>query len=366
LGPDYGFEYSILSPQAPLPGVFTGPVADTLRVTRDDLAARVATLDHDLRQSGGRMLARGRWQLDQNQFTEAINTLTTFLKQEPASPALTEARSLLHRAQLESALDLAAVEGAHYDPAKALAALDSIIKEPFDSFVATAALAEAALKLTQGQSSEAEALMGKTLDSWVTAQRDLTRQPPRSSVDADVAEIRQVVFRPLGDLPLYGDGGWNAFKFPAALPRFIVVRADVQVKTSDGQVGRRTVYQRFPDLDHVLLLKSDELSLLMRLLPTIGGTKQRAWTEVMETPNQPVGDSMQILSLFGRFFEARPGHWGGWELETYPQVTQIEFVDEERTKANANVTIGYSGATVVLEKVDGKWRAVRLTNQWIT
>jgi len=313
-----------------------------------------------------RLLARARWQLDQNQFTEAINTLTTFLKQEPGSPALTEARLLIHRAQLEVALDLAAVEGAHYDPAKALAALNAITKEPFDSFVAIAAVAEAALKLTQGQSSEAEALMGKTLDLWVTAQRDLTRQPPISSIDADVAEIRQVVFRPLGDLPIYRGSSWNAFNFPAALPRFIVVRADVQVKTSDGQVGRHTVYQRFPDLDNVLLLKSDELSLLARLLPTIGGTKRRAPTQIMETPNQPVGDSMQILSLFGRFFEARPGHWGGWVLETYPQVTQIEFVNAERTKANANVTIGYSGATVVLEKVDGKWRAVRLTNQWIT
>lgn len=363
---DYGFEYSIRSPQEPLSSVITGPVVDTLRVTRDDLAARVATLNKDLRQSEGRLLARARWQLDQNQFTEAINTLTTFLKQERGSPALTDARSLLHRAQLESALDLAAVEGAHYDPAKALAALDAITKEPFDSFVATAALAQAALKLIQGQSSEAEALMGKTLDSWLTTQRDLNQQPPTSSIDADVAEIRQVVFRPLGDAPIYSGSGWNAFEFPAKLPRFIVVRADVQVKTSDGEVGRHTVYQQFPDLDHVLLLKSDELSLLARLLPTIGGTKRRAWTQVMETPNQPVGDSIQILSLFGRFFEARPGHWGGWELETYPQVTQIEFVNAERTKANANVTIGYSGATVVLEKVDGKWRAVRLTNHWIT
>ena len=363
---DYGFEYSIRSYQAPLPRVITGPVVDTLRVTRDDLAARVTTLDHDLRQSGGRLLARGRWQLDQNQFTEAINTLTTFLKQEPGSPALSEARSLLHRAQLESALDLAAVEGSHYDPTKALAALDAITKEPFDSFVATAAVAQAALKLTQGQSSEAEALMGKTLDTWVTTQRDLIRQPPASSIDADVAEIRQVVFRPLGDLPFYGGSGWNAFNFPAALPRFIVLRADVQVKTSDGQVGRHTVYQQFPDLDNVLLLKSDELSLVVRLLPTIGGTKSRAPRQIMETPNQPVGDSMKILSLFERFFEARPGHWGGWELETYPQVTHIEFVNAERTKANANVTIGYSGGTVVLEKVDGKWRAVRLTNEWIT
>lgn len=361
---DYGFEYSIRSSQAPLSQVITGPVVDTLRVTRDDLAARVATLDRDLRQSGGRLLARARWQLDQNQFTEAITTLTTFLKQKRRSPAVTEARSLLHGAQLESALDLAAVEGPHYDPAKALAALNAITKEPFDFFVAIAAVAEAALKLTQGQSSVAEALMGKTLELWVTTQRDLNRQ--FSGIDADVAEIRQVVFRPLGDVPIYSGSRWNAFRFPAELPRFIVVRADIQVKTSDGQVVRHTVYQKFPDLDRVLLLKSDELSLLARLLTTIGGTKRREWTNAMETPNQPVGDSMQILALFGRFFEARPGHWGGWELETYPHVTQIDFVNAERTKANAHVTIGYSGATVVLEKVDDKWRAVRLTGHWIT
>jgi hypothetical protein len=140
----------------------------------------------------------------------------------------------------------------------------------------------------------------------------------------------------------------------------------VQVKTADGQVGRHTIYQRFPDFDHVLVLTSDELSLLGRLMPTIGGTKRREPTSVMQTPNQPVGSSMDILALFGHFFPARPGHWGGWELETYPQVTQIEFVNAERTKANAHVTIGYSGGTVVLEKVGGKWRALALTNQWIT
>jgi hypothetical protein len=183
---DYGFEYSIRSSQAPLSGVTTGPVVDTLRVSRDDLAARVATLDHDLRQSGGRLLARGRWQLDQNQFTEAINTRT---RHQPAVARILE-RGYAAGAP---ALDLAAVEGTHYDPAKAVAALDGINKEPFDSFVATAALAKAALKLTQGQSSEAESLMGKTLDSWVTTQRDLNRQPPISGIDADVAEIRQIV-----------------------------------------------------------------------------------------------------------------------------------------------------------------------------
>jgi tetratricopeptide (TPR) repeat protein len=363
---DYGYEYSIQSFQAPPKGVTTGPVVNRLRVTRDALAGRVSTLERDLRQTGGRLLARGRWQLEQNQFAEAIQTLTTFIKQGPGSPLLTEVRSLLHRAQLESALDLAAVEGGHYDRAKATAALDSIIKEPFDSYVATAALAKAALLATEGNSSEAEKLMGATLDSWLTSQRDLTARPPAPGIDADVAEIRQVVFRPLGDLTFYGGTGWNAFSFPATLPRFLVVRPDIQVRTSDGEVSRRVVYQRFPDLDHTLMLPTEELSLLARLMPTIGGTKRRTPNYVMEVPNQPVGDSIEILKLFGKFFPARAGHWGGWELETYPQITQIEFVNAERTKANAAVTIGYSGATVVLEKIDGKWRAVKLTNQWIT
>ena len=363
---DYGFEYSIRSSQAPLTRVTTGPASDPLRVTRDALAARVSTLERDLRNPGGRLLARSRWQLEQNQFDEASKTLTTFLRQQPKSPALAEAQTLRHRAQLESALDLAAVEGAHYDRTKAFAALDSIAKEPFDSFAATAALAEAALLVTEGHSDDAEKLMAKTLDSWVASQRELTARPPATAFDTDIAEIRQVVFRPLGDLPVYGGKGWNAFRFPDALPRFIVVRSDVAVKTPDGQVRRHTVYQRFPDLDQVLMLTSEELSLVSRLIHAIGGTKSRAPRQIMETPNQPVGDSMQILSLFGRFFPAIPGHWGGWVLETFPQVTQIEFVNAERTKANANVTIGYSGATVVLEKIDGKWRAIRLTNQWIT
>ena len=32
----------------------------------------------------------------------------------------------------------------------------------------------------------------------------------------------------------------------------------------------------------------------------------------------------------------------------------------------AAATIGYSGATVVMEKVDSRWTAVRLVDQWIT
>lgn len=128
---------------------------------------------------------------------------------------------------------------------------------------------------------------------------------------------------------------------------------------------RHTVYQTFPDLDHVLFLTSDEARLLARLLPIIGGTGRRVPVRDTQTPNQANGTSVNIRSFSTRFFPAH-GQSLGWEFETYPTVGQIEFVDAERTKANARVTLGYEGATVVLEKTDGKWRAVRLVNQWIS
>jgi hypothetical protein len=85
----------------------------------------------------------------------------------------------------------------------------------------------------------------------------------------------------------------------------------------------------------------------------------------METPNQPIGASVEIADLWGRFFHVRQGHWAGWELTTYPHLSTIEL-DASGTGALAKVTIGYSGCTVVLEKENGRWVAKRLTEIWIT
>jgi hypothetical protein len=265
------------------------------------------------------------------------------------------------------ALDLAAVEGPRHDKAAATKALDLLAREPFDSAVAVASLARAALQLLEGDAAGASRQTTVTLDQWAAASRArIGSWPSAGSVDADVAEIRQVVFRPLGDLPVYSGMRLNAFGFPSALSPFVIVNPDVSVKTADGTVQRHRIWQSYPGIDHVLQLDSNDLALMSRLLPTLGGTKRRQPQQVMETPNQPVGDSMDVLNFWNRFFAGRPGHWGGWELDTYPRIAQIEFLDAARAKANAAVVIGYSGATVVLEKIDGHWRAIRLTNQWVT
>ena len=97
----------------------------------------------------------------------------------------------------------------------------------------------------------------------------------------------------------------------------------------------------------------------------LGGTKKREPTFVMDVPNQPIGAALGIVEFWSHTFSARPGHWGGWDFETYPAVSRIAFEPGDPTKAYASVIFGYSGVTVVLEKKSGKWSAKGLINQWI-
>ena len=113
----------------------------------------------------------------------------------------------------------------------------------------------------------------------------------------------------------------------------------------------------------MLFANADDLQFFTTMIGRLGGNKKREPAQIMETPNQPVGASLDILALVNQFFAARPGHWGGWVFQTYPMIDRIEFLNAERTKATAAVTIGYAGATVVLEKKDGAWVATALTNQ---
>lgn len=133
-----------------------------------------------------------------------------------------------------------------------------------------------------------------------------------------------------------------------------------------GGPFRVTIFQTIPSSENALFLNRDQQQWLSQLMLRLGGTKRRVPTGIMETPNQPAGPALDVLALLNRFFPARGGHWGGWEFGTYPVITRIAFQNHDRTKATADVTIGYSGATVVLEKRDGAWIAVELTNEWIT
>jgi tetratricopeptide (TPR) repeat protein len=363
---DYGIEYSLAASQAPLVPRPALPVPDRTKVTREALAQRVGELERAATLPGGMTLERGRWQLSERRYEDARITLAEYLTKYPSSPSLAEARALKHRADLERALELAAIEGTNADRAAADRILDQLVKEPFDFAVGAARMARALSLLAEGLEGDARVTTRAALLEMVSGQRARQGDAPASPLDADVAAIRSEVFKPTGDLAVYRGTHWNAFDFPAEMPRFVIVNADVTVKLSTNEVVKRRIVQSFPGIENALSLTTDEIGVFDRIVTALGGTKTRQPTQVMETPNQPVGNSVNIVKLWSSLFPSRGGHWGGWVFETYPIVSRIEFLDAARTKASAFVTIGYSGATVVLEKVDGKWKAIRLTNQWIT
>ncbi len=95
----------------------------------------------------------------------------------------------------------------------------------------------------------------------------------------------------------------------------------------------------------------------------LSGTRRHVPTAVMQTPNQPPGAALDVQAFWKQRFFVEPGHWGGWVLETYPIINEIEFVDAARSRASVRVTFGHSGATVLMEKMkDGTWVAKTLTN----
>lgn len=361
--PSYGREYSLnnrplAAPDAQLRFEAVAPV------TRDTLERRLSQLRASLREASGPLLERGRWLLEHERRTEAIQTFAELLQRFPKSRLAGDAVLLSHHAQLESALALANVESPSRDAATALARISALAREPYDEAVCVAGIARATL-LTADRGDAARTAMQDTL----TQCRAHGAAPPRktspSGLEADVIAVRNAVFLPSGG-GVYGSRGWNAFQWSSASQPFLLVNPAIQVKTADGGETQLVLRDAFPGIDNVIPFSNDQIHLMTNVIAALGGTKRFVPAAIMATPNQPAGAAVDIRAFWNQFFPFRQGHWSGWEFEAYPRIGSIEFLDAARTKAAVPVTIGYSGATVVLEKQDGVWRAVRLTNEWIT
>lgn len=341
----YGYQWDVVLPAGRY------PLSEFSRVSTDLLDTRVTQLSRALARPGGERRARAAWLLESGSLEDARATAAGD-------------RELEHEIDFERALRLADAANPTRDDEAALRILSAVSGTPEDSAMFAGQVLQSAIEFRRGNQQGARDTLTSALTGWLRMQR--ARMPSRQEgVDADVAAIRQVLFRPLGDLPVYNEG-WNAFTFPRMLPPFQIVRADVAVAVVGQPPVTRTVWHGFPELPNVLMLESADLARLSRVLNSVGGTARRVPQQIMETPNQPIGTARDLATFWDTLFASRPGHWGGWVLDTFPHVTRITFQDAGRTKALAAVTIGYSGGTVVLEKDGGRWIARRLIDRWIT
>jgi tetratricopeptide (TPR) repeat protein len=356
---DYGPMYSLHITQSPRPNP-TAFVQDRPDVSITALPGKIAQLRNSMSVAGGALLERGRWLVEHRRHEEAVVSLEQLLTRYRQSSALPEARYLVHRARLGSALELADVANPKRNDAAALTQLELIAKDPYDFGVCAAKIAKASILWRTGTGAEAESLMLAALGEWYehqTAQRERSR----NNIERDIADIRNLVVRPTGDGVLSGFAR-NTFSRGRPSPSFVVLNPDISVKLPTVQNSRQTVYQSLPGVDRVLYLNNEQQAVLNDIVAKVGGKPE---------PDQTT--EIDMLKFWNRFLptERRLGgvasdDYPRVSFETYPIITELEFLDAERTKAAARVVVGHEGGTVVLEKSQGIWTAKTLVNTWIS
>lgn len=341
-------------------------------ITHSEIVERMDNLTLSLRFPEGVLLESGRRLIDREQWLDAYGLLRDLINAHPTSPLRQEAQYLAHVAQLEHAFDTADVESAQSDESAAAEMLQALSGEPWTPAAGAASLAVAAIVGKAGYEDRAWSLTRAALESWHRNQVGYYAQPTMarradSTLVADVTAIRDLIFLPLGgDIYDHEQARWNAFDWPDTMPKYVIVNPDMTVTLGNGRTTQVMVSSQPPNLENVLFMSTEHLGFLFNILSRLGGTETRPPRAIMETPNQPIGASIGILTLWKEFFPARPGHWGGWVLTSYPQIGRIEFLGEQHARAKTAVTIGYSGCTVHLEKQAGRWVVQRLSNFWIT
>ena len=344
----------IPEPSQSRPPVTTGSAAPRLPVTRQHLADRVASLERNLATAPGPLLERAAIQIDARQLAEARVTLAAAVKQARSVDERAAVRRLEHRVQLEAAMDLLAVDATQPDVTRGLKALEAIAPDPFDAHVGFAGLLRAGVLFRNGADEHARVLMTATLDAWRDSQRGLRTAGPSSAVAADAAAIRNALLRPGGMFEMLAKKSVGALNH-AATTGYLVVNPDVRILAANGIYSRVTVYQDFPELTNVVFWNSDEIALARRLSATLGGTGTRG------------SANADVRNFWNSFFVTRDANGGRWVEDTYPAIGTITFYDEARTKAVVAFRAGsYEGGTMLMEKKNGLWLAVKILSAWIS
>ncbi len=331
-------------------------------VSREWLRRRLTQLKRSFSLPGGALLERGRFFVTEGAWRNAVAPLDEFVRRYADSPSAAEARELLTRAKLEIALLQAGPEATEEGKRAALAALESLAKEPYGFSVFAAQVARATLHSIVDSTSRAAELMSDALAQWHEHGVALFAKRSATALQQDVMDIRDAVFHPNANWPRHEFRHLRSSDSP---PPFFVATPDVRVKLHDGSDVRVEAASRLSARPGALLLDEERIAVLERILTGLGGTKRRAPQAVMETPNQPIGGVEHIQKFWNRFFTMGPGHWGGWILQTFPIVTEVTFIDGARTRGAARIRTGYQGSTQLLTKGDGTWKVSGTSGHWI-
>jgi hypothetical protein len=355
---DYGLTYALDEFHPRLPGD-DGGTPQLREVVREELADEAERLQRSLQRREGSLVERGRWSVLHGAFREGLGPLRTVLAGGGSPEVVSAARYWERRAQVGIALQLAAADNPARRGDEALKELAIAASGPYDFGVFMAEAARASLLWQNGSSADAELALRAALSRWDNSQREL-RDAPRADLEPDIAAIRELILRPPGGNALRWATG-EAFGYQGTL----VIDPEVRVRLVDQASRRVTVYQPFSGPEHVLFLTDEQRTALGAIVTSLDGAEYQSRAALggpaPETSNQR---RPAVRPFWDRFFPAAP--WRQTPGESAPTITELEFLNAERTKAAARIQGDHQGATMMLEKVDGIWRIVEVVDSWIS
>jgi hypothetical protein len=175
--------------------------------------------------------------------------------------------------------------------------------------------------------------------------------------------IRNLLFRPDGGGIFAGDPRWIGVGWTRPRGPLLVVSPSIDLRFPDGRRDRALLFDPFPDYPEVVWLDSGRRMMLDRIVMTLGNRRPRPWMRASQ--KHPDRTAADLLDLWSAVSLVRRGRWGGWDFSAHPRIMTIEFLDDRRTHAIAEVMAGDAGATVWLVKRNERWSATGVRNYWV-
>ena len=308
-----------------------------------DLELRVTQLRRSLGFSGeGTSLERIRRLLDDGYREDVLADVETFLASYPASPLVSEARRLAHRAILETALELAGPANAPRDTAAAIRSLEALENDLWDDAVGVGTIVRAILLARQGAREQADALMTSALRDWRDNQATSGASGLPADVARDVIEIRTEVFERETGASWRERFGWPQGPEPGVR----IVNPDVSVRIGDGVPDRATVYPASV-ADDLLFMTSGQMEELIDAVDALA--EQRT--------GGPPRVPRELLSFLTAHVSVHPGMIGSiWSFSFPPEVRSVTFTNAARTRAEVGIRTYFTGGALLMEKTPEGWR----------
>jgi tetratricopeptide (TPR) repeat protein len=316
-------------------------------ISRSDVAQRIEVLTQVVAVPSAGEMEWATWLLDHRRPSEARELLLRAT--EPLHGAIPPPSllSLLHRAEVNQAVSAISRQGRL--PPKAAGALKQLCSEPFDAWAGIGCAIHASVLSVDGQAKAAEAALRQTFSKWVEAQGGAMKpSTPENEMARDAMAIRDLLFEPDG---VYGLRGESKSYTP---PSFIFIPSVLRVTTGLGAQSHDIEADTVQGRSNLILLSALQTRTL--------------WAAVEQLSACDNGRRSQRLN---RSWYAIVGFWRVFctadSLYTAPTVGPIHFMNLERTRAQAVMTVGMhtdGGRVAVVEKVDGEWKVTGSAGSW--